>query len=48
MTAYHLAQINVGTLKAPMAAPETAGFKDNLDSINALADAPPAVLETCD
>ena len=41
MTAYHLAQINVGTLKAPMAAPETAGFKDNLDSINALADAAP-------
>jgi hypothetical protein len=41
MTAYHLAQINVGTLKAPMDAPETAGFKDNLGRINALADAAP-------
>jgi len=39
MTGYHLAQINVGTLRAPMDAPETAGFADNLDRINALADA---------
>ena len=41
MTGYHLAQINVGTLKAPMDAPETAGFANNLDRINALADAAP-------
>jgi hypothetical protein len=41
MTGYHLAQINVGTLKAPMDAPETAGFANNLDRINALADAQP-------
>jgi len=41
MTGYHLAQINIGTLKAPMDAPETAGFKNNLDRINALADAQP-------
>ena len=41
MTGYHLAQINVGTLKAPMDAPETAGFANNLDRINALADASP-------
>ena len=41
MTGYHLAQINVGTLKAPMDAPETAGFANNLDRIKALADASP-------
>jgi hypothetical protein len=39
MTGYHLAQINIGRLKAPMDAPETAGFADNLDGINALAEA---------
>ena len=44
MTACHLAQINVGTLKAPMDAPETAGFKNNLDRINALADAQPGLV----
>ena len=41
MTDYHLAQINIGRLKAPMDAPETAGFADNLDRINALADGQP-------
>ena len=41
MAGYHLAQINLGTLKAPMDAPETAGFANNLDRINALADAQP-------
>jgi hypothetical protein len=41
MTAYHLAQINVGALKAPLDAPEIAGFTDNLDRINALAEAQP-------
>lgn len=41
MTAYHLAQINIGTLKAPMDAPETAGFAENLDRINALAEGQP-------
>ena len=41
MTGYQLAQINIGRLKAPMDAPETAGFRDNLDRINALADAAP-------
>ena len=39
MTRYHLAQINIGRLKAPMDAPETAGFAQNLDRINALAEA---------
>jgi hypothetical protein len=41
MTAYHLAQVNIGTLKAPMEAPETAGFAENLDRINALAEGQP-------
>jgi hypothetical protein len=41
MTSHHLAQINIGRLKAPMDAPQTAGFADNLDRINALADGQP-------
>lgn len=41
MTLHHLAQINIGLLKAPMDAPETAGFAENLDRINALAEAQP-------
>jgi hypothetical protein len=41
MTAYHLAQVNIGTLKAPMEAPETAGCAENLDRINALAEGQP-------
>jgi hypothetical protein len=41
MTGYHLAQINVGRLKAPVDHPMIADFKDNLDRINALADGMP-------
>ena len=41
MTRYHLAQINIGRLKAPMDAPETAGFANALEPINALADGQP-------
>lgn len=41
MSGYHLAQINVGKLKAPIDAPETADFKNNLDRINALAESSP-------
>jgi heme-degrading monooxygenase HmoA len=41
MTRHHLAQINVGMLKAPIDDPRTAGFTDNLDRINALAEAQP-------
>lgn len=41
MSGYHLAQINVARLKAPMDAPETADFKNNLDRINALAEGSP-------
>jgi hypothetical protein len=36
---FHLAQINVGRLLAPLDAPETAGFVEALEPINALADA---------
>jgi hypothetical protein len=40
-TAWHLAQFNVGWLKAPIDHPDTAGFTDALDEINALAEAAP-------
>lgn len=38
---YWLAQLNVARLKAPLDAPEMAGFVDLLEPINALADAAP-------
>ena len=41
MTGYHLAQINVGRLRAPVDHPVIADFKNNLDRINALADGTP-------
>ncbi len=41
MTAYHLAQINVGRLRAPIDDPQIAEFVAALDSINALADDSP-------
>lgn len=41
MNGHHLAQINVARLKAPIDAPETADFKNNLDRINAIAEASP-------
>ena len=39
--AHHLAQINVARLLAPLDSPELKGFVDNLDRINALAEASP-------
>ena len=39
--AYHLAQINVGRVLAPLDDPLMAGFVDQLDPLNALADASP-------
>lgn len=39
MQRHHLAQVNVGRLRAPVDAPEIAGFVAMLDPINALADA---------
>lgn len=41
MTGYHLAQINVGRLKAPVDHPMIADFANNLDRINALAESTP-------
>ena len=41
MTAYHLAEINIGTLRAPVDSPLIAEFVANLDRINALAESQP-------
>jgi hypothetical protein len=41
MNGYQLAQVNVARLKAPMDDPLLADFKNNLDRINALAEAQP-------
>ena len=38
MSGYQLAQINIGTLKAPIDSPEIADFVANLDRINGLAE----------
>jgi hypothetical protein len=39
--AYHLAQINIGRILAPLDSPIMAGFVNNLDRINALAESSP-------
>jgi hypothetical protein len=39
MSRYRLAQLNIATLKAPLDSPELKDFVDNLDRINALAEA---------
>lgn len=41
MTQFHLAEINIGRLKAHIDDPLIADFKNNLDRINALAEASP-------
>ena len=41
MSRYHLAQINIGRLRAPVGDPLIAEFAASLDRINALADAAP-------
>lgn len=38
MTKLHLAQVNIGRIKAPLEDPAMAGFVARLDEINALAD----------
>jgi hypothetical protein len=38
---WHLAQFNVGVLRAPIEHPDSAGFADNLDPVNSLAEAAP-------
>ncbi len=39
MTAWHLAQMNVGTTLYPLDDPRMSGFVDRLDAVNALAEA---------
>ena len=41
MTEYHLAQVNVGRLIAPLDSPVVAGFVERLPEINAIADGSP-------
>lgn len=41
MTSFHLAQVNIGRLRAHIDDPAIADFKNNLDQINALAEASP-------
>jgi Domain of unknown function (DUF3291) len=41
MARYHLAQINIGRVKAPIEDPLMAGFVARLDELNALADRSP-------
>ncbi|RKE17690.1 DUF3291 domain-containing protein [Streptomyces sp. TLI_171] len=41
MTGYHLAQVNVGRLVAPLDSPQLAGFVGRLAEINELADRSP-------
>ena len=41
MSAYELAQLNIGIIRGPMNSPIMAGFAANLDRINALAERSP-------
>ena len=41
MTRFHLAQLNIGRLRAPLDDPSMEGFRSQLDPINALADQTP-------
>jgi hypothetical protein len=41
---FHLAQINIGRLIAPIDDPRIAGFVSQLDSINAIADSAPGFI----
>lgn len=41
MSAYELAQLNIGIIKGPMDSPLMAEFAANLERVNALADASP-------
>jgi len=38
---YHLAQVNIGRMRAPLSDPQMAGFVAQLEPINALADTSP-------
>lgn len=39
MTSYELAQVNIGRLRAPLDSPQLKDFSDNLEPVNAVADA---------
>lgn len=41
MTRFHIAEVNIARMKAPLDSPELAGFVERLDEINALADQAP-------
>jgi hypothetical protein len=41
MSRYHIAQVNVGRVKAPVEHPSMAGFTTRLDELNALPDGSP-------
>jgi hypothetical protein len=41
MAEYHLAQVNIARMLAPLDSPQMRDFVDNLDRINALAEAAP-------
>ena len=41
MSRYHIAQVNIGRIKAPLEGPVMSGFVSRLDEINALADNSP-------
>ena len=41
---YHLAQVNIARMLAPLSDPLMAGFVERLDTINALADGSPGFL----
>ena len=41
MPNYHIAQVNIGRVKAPMEDPRMSGFVARLDELNALADRSP-------
>jgi hypothetical protein len=41
MASYHIAQVNIGRIRAELDSPIMAGFVNRLDEINALADASP-------
>ncbi|HXX71716.1 MAG TPA: DUF3291 domain-containing protein [Candidatus Acidoferrum sp.] len=41
MTRYHVEQLNIGRMKAPLDDPQTSGFVQRIEEINALADRSP-------
>ena len=41
MTGHHLAELNIGTARAPTDSPEMAGFMAGIIPVNALADTAP-------